>query len=559
MSGWLDRLARASADGRDEVTRRDLVGRGLDATGARAPGLERMARRLAEDTPLSRRRALQVGAAAVAALSSSSIAGRGRALAGTDMSCNYYGVSVDPFQCGSPDPVKCGPTGAPDSHRPGQPCCSGGSICCSDGDPDLVYEGYYCCPPQRPICSAGCCGCTPERACGSDCCQPDEVCSQGRCLPRCPSGQTRCGDRCCDADQRCVDGRCLECSAKRKCGKVCCEDGWRCTDPKRGRCCPPGHAPCDKRCCEPGYVCIPVVKEVTTRSGRTREVTVGGRCVCPQTELCGGRCCGADDTCMTVDGREFCCPAERYCADRYTPGPKCCPPDSRCVGGECHPCEKGRKACGDTCCATGARCVRVGAHFSYCECPGEATSCQGKCCKPNERCIPGQGCVRCPRGATPCDELCCSGGTVCTDIGPAPASCDCPRGTEACSTGCCEVPGEELWHAKPDPKEIARDGRVPVTIECRGAGACRGTITVVTAAGSGLGLRAAAAGGHVIARGTFRVPGRRTRTIRVKMSRRAVRELKILGATPVVVELAGRTPKGRRRKSRSQPFRLYSP
>jgi hypothetical protein len=235
---------------------------------------ERIARVLA--TPISRRRALRLAAAAAGA---SFFAVRAAPAYGC-RSC-----PVDPR--GSIFPPEytqfCGhPVGMePACHYT---CCLPAETCCQN------ESGVLCCPPNTNcVTNPGpTCKCKPEKVCGVDpfteqvgCCLPEEECFEPPgadvdedlfCTPSCPEGAERyqCLDEggfptghCCDAgnDEDC-------------CGDGCCnEDGY---------CCSSGG---EEVCCPREYDCT----------------AIPGVCGCSQYQRCGQHCCGLGSVCCTIN------------------------------------------------------------------------------------------------------------------------------------------------------------------------------------------------------------------------------------------------------------------
>ena len=233
----------------DDVAR-SLAERSPPASDVR---LERIARVVA--TPISRRRALRLAAAAGAS--------------------SFFTLPSRAHAQAADDPC---PTCA---SRPGtSPCCLrlGNGLakvaigqcydpkteaCCFGPDP---YDGQ----PTAWICTRGTkcsgsgCACARE-LCGGRCCADDETCymddplSPGTdfCVPKCPPGEYNCraAGACCPSVDHC-------------CGDGCC----------RGHCCNQGG---EAWCCEDTNVCS----------------DIAGFCGCPQGQRCGGLCCPAGETC----------------------------------------------------------------------------------------------------------------------------------------------------------------------------------------------------------------------------------------------------------------------
>ncbi len=261
-----------------------------------------LARTLA--TPMPRRRALQLTAAALAALV-------------------LPGIRARPARA--------------ELKRGTGKCPPGGQLTCAQQFGPEVTE---CC--SRPIPGSG----------NYTCCKPGECFytpSTNTCCPK----KLQCGKRCCPPDDTCIDGECVFCPKEQKCGKKCCFPPQKC---RGGQCrCPDGRPACGKNCCPKGKVCS---KAVEARSGKATYAccTPGkfncgdGRC-CDPDSCCGGKCCSKDDFCC---GGKTCCKKATICASAVggKKGKVCCPNARRVVKTQglraC--CPIGTVAFGNVCC-----------------------------------------------------------------------------------------------------------------------------------------------------------------------------------------------------------------
>jgi hypothetical protein len=184
--------------------------------------------RLAWARPVSRRRSLQIGAAAaVGAFAPRFIRPRR--------------VIAQPGECLGQYPIPCG----------SKFCCAANAHC--------VFPGT--CPPHGQLnIDALCClngqhGCKNDTGCW--CCDDDQICAPGtderRCINRCAFDTTPCGKECCEPYERCYLGGCIRGCAEdeQPCGRSCCARGQTCQD---GHCvCL--HETCGGDCCPPGWLC----------------------------------------------------------------------------------------------------------------------------------------------------------------------------------------------------------------------------------------------------------------------------------------------------------------
>ena len=151
------------------------------------------------------------------------------------------------------------------------------------------------------------------------------------------------------------------------------------------------------------------------------------RCDCPSpNDFYRAEC----QRCLNIHTE--CCPGERRCSGRCIPSGECCEEtDIPCSDGSCVPygrCCPGYSTCAielDGCCnaLAGEECTQFD---GCCNTLAGNTVCDGKwCCKANERCCLGSGCV-------PENQPCCNVDEMLCGIGIAQQCCD-ARGT--CTTG----------------------------------------------------------------------------------------------------------------------------
>ena len=333
----------------------------------------------------------------------------------------------EPLTCDPADGVcKCGSGDSRIICKSNEVCvvtAEGMPFCTEDRCVGVVCDRKQTCDPTDGVCK-----------CGATTCPEDEICVQNRCTKpdpcsgkACPEGQTcdptdghcKCGGEVCADDESCVDGVCqfdpckgVNCPKNSVCspedkachcgtgtgpvcevGQACANEGgtWICRgathkceavdcrgdavcDPDTGACCCGGIGP-ECVVCGPSEVCyrgkcqgvVPCQFECET----------GFECN-PLTNRCecGGQVCGADQTCMALDGENW------ECVHRCTPF----------VTGSC---------------PEGFVCyidIFSGASSGYCAPAGE-NGLNDKCTLPHD-CEPGLTCASIAGGDELCYELC---------------------------------------------------------------------------------------------------------------------------------------------------------
>jgi hypothetical protein len=352
-------------------------------------------------TPISRRRALRLAAAAgVAAFVPMTRPVRAWAARGNQMCCGgTCGIDAD----GCCEDCVCKPSN--------KECCEGGG----GGHPYYCDTGAQCCGTRCCDAGAECCGgstCCPKdtTCCGDKCCAPGLVC-QGEMGPtptcvRCPPGRTPCSFSCCAPGETCKGDTCEPAKCKNggdRCGPRCCEPGGFCCNEKTGSCCTKTRRSCcgegnKKVCCPEGQTC---------RASRPYNFKgkLAPHICCPEARACLAHCCAPGEECIL--GGRLCCRKDAICSDRKEccfsghccEGRYCCPSFAVCDSdkGGCRLCRQGEVSCKNRC--TDIRRDKRNCGKCGNVCPGEKVCRNGTC--------------RCASGQRECGNQCCRGGERC--------------------------------------------------------------------------------------------------------------------------------------------------
>jgi Stigma-specific protein, Stig1 len=313
--------------------------------------LDTIARGLARG--MSRREALRTGGAALVATVAASPAD---ALARVTGHCSHHRVKCHGKCCPAGE-VCLHPKARKHRPRPKPRCgCRPGTVRCNGTCVALRTDAHNC----------GKCG----HKCGAG-----QVCTGGRCISKCPAGESVCSGACVSLATN--PQHCGKCANKCAPGGVCHQGG--CLNS-----CPSGYSPCQGGCvnlhsdtsncgacgqvCATGAVCANGTCSSNCPSG---QATCAGTCVSLATDPdnCDGcgRVCGSTQAC--VDGAcSSSCPSGttlcgRYCVHLQGDASNCgacghtCAIGTVCSGGVCTgSCASGTVDCGGSCCAGSACC-----------------------------------------------------------------------------------------------------------------------------------------------------------------------------------------------------------
>lgn len=360
----------------------------------------------------------------------------------------------------------------------GSASCSDSEACCGDACVDLTANTSHC----------GACGvtCAPGSACVDGACQCGEspctegqACCDGSCqdIERDPAHCGACGVTC-GSDERCISGACV-CSGPAGRLEICGNSESCC--PSRG--CvdldaDPLHCGGCDLLCGPGEQCV----DGTCTCGSTQgsagpacdqyQACCGASPACLPSEAaecdCGGRRCGAGQTCCDLEGSPLCA-ATWNDVDNCGGCGLACADGQICSGGGCV-CAEGRADCNadpsDGCESP----LRVDpAHCGAC-----AAACDsGQVCDGGGRCA-----LTCQAGLTTCGDRCVDVASDNTHCGACGVSCG---AGEVCSAGACVTScqvgltqcGARCIDTQTDVRHCgACDVACPSGFVCDGTGVC---------------------------------------------------------------------------------------